>query len=49
VAGTLIGALLLTVVLNGMNFCRSFVVAILAGIIILLAVWIDSRTRRSDA
>jgi ribose transport system permease protein len=48
VAGTLIGALLLTVVLNGMNLLQinSSWQPLATGIIILLAVWIDTRTRR---
>jgi len=48
VAGTLIGALLLTLVLNGMNLLQinSSWQPLATGIIILLAVWIDTRTRR---
>ena len=48
VVGTLIGALLLTVVLNGMNLLQinSSWQPLATGIIILLAVWIDTRTRR---
>jgi ribose transport system permease protein len=48
VAGTLIGALLLTVVLNGMNLLQinSSWQPLATGIIILLAVWIDTRTRQ---
>jgi len=48
VAGTLIGALLLTLVLNGMNLLQinSSWQPLATGIIILLAVWIDIRTRR---
>ena len=48
VTGTLIGALLLTVVLNGMNLLQinSSWQPLATGIIILLAVWIDTRTRR---
>ncbi len=48
VAGTLIGALLLTLVLNGMNLLQinSSWQPLVTGIIILLAVWIDTRTRR---
>ena len=51
VAGTLIGALFLTLVLNGMNLLQihSSWQPLVTGIIILLAVWIDNRTRRSDA
>ena len=48
VTGTLIGALLLTLVLNGMNLLQinSSWQPLATGIIILLAVWIDTRTRR---
>ena len=48
VGGTLIGALLLTLVLNGMNLLQinSSWQPLATGIIILLAVWIDTRTRR---
>jgi ribose transport system permease protein len=48
VGGTLIGALLLTLVLNGMNLLQinSSWQPLATGIIILLAVWIDNRTRR---
>ena len=48
VGGTLIGALLLTVVLNGMNLLQinSSWQPLATGIIILLAVWIDTRTRQ---
>jgi len=48
VAGTLIGALLLTLVLNGMNLLQinSSWQPLATGIIILFAVWIDTRTRR---
>jgi ribose transport system permease protein len=51
VAGTMIGALFLTLVLNGMNLLQihSSWQPLVTGIIILLAVWIDNRTRRSDA
>jgi ribose transport system permease protein len=51
VAGTLIGALFLTLVLNGMNLLQihSSWQPLVTGIIILLAVWIDNRTRRGDA
>ena len=51
VAGTLIGALLLTLVLNGMNLLQihSSWQPLVTGVIILLAVWIDNRTRRADA
>lgn len=46
--GTLIGALLLTMVLNGMNLLQinSSWQPFATGIIILLAVYIDTRTRR---
>lgn len=48
VAGTLIGALILTLVLNGMNLLQihSSWQPLATGVIILLAVWIDTRTRR---
>jgi ribose transport system permease protein len=48
VGGTLIGALLLTVVLNGMNLLQinSSWQPLATGIIILLAVWIDTHARR---
>ena len=48
VAGTLIGALLLTLVLNGMNLLQinSSWQPLVTGLIILLAVWIDTRTRQ---
>jgi ribose transport system permease protein len=48
VAGTLIGALFLTLVLNGMNLLQihSSWQPLVTGLIILLAVWIDNRTRR---
>ena len=48
VGGTLIGALLLTLVLNGMNLLQinSSWQPLATGVIILLAVWIDTRTRR---
>jgi ribose transport system permease protein len=51
VAGTLIGALFLTLVLNGMNLLQihSSWQPLVTGVIIILAVWIDNRTRRSDA
>jgi ribose transport system permease protein len=48
VGGTLIGALLLTLVLNGMNLLQinSSWQPLVTGVIVLLAVWIDTRTRR---
>ena len=51
ISGTLVGALILTLVLNGMNLLQihSSWQPLVTGIIILLAVWIDNRTRRSDA
>jgi ribose transport system permease protein len=44
----MIGALLLTLVLNGMNLLQinSSWQPLVTGLIILLAVWIDTRTRR---
>lgn len=50
VAGTLIGALILTLVLNGMNLLQinSSWQPLATGFIILLAVWIDTRARRID-
>ena len=46
-AGTLIGALILTLVLNGMNLLQinSSWQPLVTGVIVLLAVWIDTRTR----
>ena len=51
VSATLIGALFLTLVLNGMNLLQihSPWQPLVTGIIILLAVWLDNRTRRSAA
>jgi ribose transport system permease protein len=48
VAGTLIGALILTLVLNGMNLLQvnASWQPLVTGAIILVAVWIDTRTRR---
>ena len=48
VAGTLIGALILTLVLNGMNLLQinSSWQPLVTGVIVLLAVWIDTRARR---
>jgi len=44
----LLGALLLTLVLSGMNLLQinSSWQPLVTGLIILLAVWIDTRTRR---
>jgi ribose transport system permease protein len=48
VGGTLIGALILTLVLNGMNLLQISASwqPLVTGIIVILAVWIDTRTRR---
>jgi ribose transport system permease protein len=48
VTGTLIGALILTLVLNGMNLLQinASWQPLVTGVIVLLAVWIDNRTRR---
>lgn len=48
VAGTLIGALILTLVLNGMNLLQinASWQPLVTGIIVVLAVWIDTRTRK---
>lgn len=48
VAGTLIGALILTLVLNGMNLLQvnASWQPLVTGVIVILAVWIDSRTRK---
>lgn len=48
VAGTLIGALILTLVLNGMNLLHvnASWQPLVTGIIVILAVWIDTRTRK---
>jgi ribose transport system permease protein len=48
VAGTLIGTFILTLVLNGMNLLQinSSWQPLITGLIVLLAVWIDTRTRR---
>jgi ribose transport system permease protein len=50
VAGTLIGAFFLTLVLNGMNLLQinSSWQPLVTGFIILLAVWIDNRKGRTD-
>ena len=47
VTGTLIGALILTLVLNGMNLLQinSSWQPLVTGVIVLLAVWIDTRTQ----
>jgi len=48
VAGTLIGALILTLVVNGMNLLliNASWQPLVTGVIVLIAVWIDIRTRR---
>ncbi len=48
VAGTLIGALILTLVLNGMNLLHvnASWQPLVTGVIVILAVWIDTRTRK---
>ncbi len=48
VMGTLIGAFILTLVLNGMNLLliNASWQPLVTGVILLLAVWIDTRTRR---
>lgn len=50
VTGTLIGALILTLVLNGMNLLQinASWQPLVTGVIVLLAVWISTRTRRMD-
>jgi ribose transport system permease protein len=50
IAGTAIGALILTLVLNGMNLLRINAAwqPLATGLIVLLAVWIDIRTRRDN-
>lgn len=50
VAGTLIGALFLTLMLNGMNLLQinSSWQPLVTGLTILLAVWIDNRKGRTD-
>jgi ribose transport system permease protein len=50
VGGTLIGALILTLVLNGMNLLQINAAwqPLVTGVIIILAVWIDTVTRRSE-
>jgi ribose transport system permease protein len=49
-SGTLIGALILTLVLNGMNLLQINAAwqPLITGTIVLLAVWIDARTRRTS-
>lgn len=49
VGGTLIGALILTLVLNGMNLLQINAAwqPLVTGVIVVLAVWIDTVTRRS--
>jgi ribose transport system permease protein len=50
VGGTLIGALILTLVLNGMNLLQinASWQPLVTGVIVVLAVWIDTLTRRSN-
>lgn len=50
VGGTLIGALILTLVLNGMNLLQINAAwqPLVTGVIVVLAVWIDTMTRRSS-
>lgn len=50
VGGTLIGALILTLVLNGMNLLQinSAWQPLVTGVIVVLAVWIDNLARRSS-
>jgi len=50
VIGTLIGALILTLVLNGMNLLQinASWQPLVTGVIVLLAVWISTRTRRMN-
>jgi len=49
VGGTLIGALILTLVLNGMNLLQINAAwqPLVTGVIVVLAVWIDTVTRRT--
>ena len=49
VGGTLIGALILTLVLNGMNLLQISAAwqPLVTGVIVVLAVWIDTVTRRT--
>jgi ribose transport system permease protein len=50
IMGTLIGALILTLVLNGMNLLQinASWQPLVTGVIVLLAVWLDLRTKRSS-
>jgi ribose transport system permease protein len=50
VGGTLIGALILTLVLNGMNLLQINAAwqPLVTGIIVVLAVWMDTLTRRTS-
>jgi ribose transport system permease protein len=50
VGGTLIGALILTLVLNGMNLLQINAAwqPLVTGVIVVLAVWIDTLTRRTN-
>ena len=50
VGGTLIGALILTLVLNGMNLLQinASWQPLVTGVIVVLAVWVDTLTRRSN-
>jgi ribose transport system permease protein len=50
VGGTLIGALILTLVLNGMNLLQINAAwqPLVTGVIVVLAVWIDTVTRRNS-
>jgi len=48
VFGTFVGALILTLVLNGMNLLAVHAnwQPLVTGLIVLLAVWLDMRTRK---
>jgi len=48
VFGTFIGALILTLVLNGMNLLAVSAnwQPLVTGVIVILAVWLDMKTRR---
>ena len=48
IAGTLIGAMILTLVVNGMNLLQinASWQPLATGLIVLFAVWMDIRTRR---
>ena len=50
IAGTMIGALILTLVVNGMNLLQinASWQPLATGLIVLIAVWIDIRTRRDS-